>query len=755
MSELLDAALSYAARGWPVFPLRVRGKLPIMSGGHHGATTDEQDIKKWWTRWPTANIGIPCGEKTFCVIDVDPDDGGEESLIALREEHGSVPSTLLQVSGRGGAHYCFLPDTRVGNSQSKLAIGIDTRGDNKGYIVAAPSTHENGNKYRWDDINAPLASVPDWLIPADRPVAPATPTAAPIIHLPGDNITSRARAYLRRCAPAVEGQGGHDKLLWAARAMVRGLRLDDATAYALLAGDYNPTCCPPWDLTKQKDNKDFRRKIEQARTIPFGKPDGWLLSEFNDADDRAATMAIEHGMTIRDALLSNPAISADTQSPQAPVEAIRLPTPTQDALPDWILQPTGLMGELCGWINSRARKKQPMLALANAFAFCGALFGRKIRDEWNLRTNLYCLGVGVSGCGKDHSRQSIKALCAAAGAERDLLGGEEATSDSALIACLRERPACILQWDEIGHMLANMKSHNASAFRQAIIPTLMKLYSSSGNMYLGKEYSTEERQDLDQPCCCLYGTTVPEVLWENLTVSEIRDGFLGRMLVFVSTDLDPDIDDVNSRDTGVPTDLAKRVSDWCLAKPEPPAGTPDIMRTTKAWQITIPTDAKGQARFHTFRAVVRTTKNAARQKGNVSEYLWNRAEENARKIALILAASDSMTNPVITEYHANYACILVNYLLNQFIVHTADNVAENEVDASHKRVLRLIKNTGATGVKRARLTQLTRHLTVRQRNEILQGLLEAGDIVEARKPNSKTNSYFIPHYGLKYINEGE
>jgi Bifunctional DNA primase/polymerase, N-terminal len=70
---LVDAALAYAARGWPVFPLHTPtpagcscghldcgsiGKHPRTKHGVKDATTDEAQIRAWWKRWPHANMAL-------------------------------------------------------------------------------------------------------------------------------------------------------------------------------------------------------------------------------------------------------------------------------------------------------------------------------------------------------------------------------------------------------------------------------------------------------------------------------------------------------------------------------------------------------------------------------------------------------------------------------------------------------------------------------------------------------------------------
>ncbi|HET6496014.1 MAG TPA: bifunctional DNA primase/polymerase, partial [Thermoleophilia bacterium] len=481
MPSHLEAALSYAKeRKWPVFPIQIGGKRPLIfkGDGYKEATTDENTIRGWWQKWPRANIGIPCGESTFCVVDVDTKGGGIDSHNALCEKHGAFPATLVQITGNGGLHYCFRHDERIGNTASRIGPGIDTRGNGKGYIVVAPSTLGPGKDYSWDNPGAPIADVPDWVIdllkpPEVKPSPPATTTPSTTHVAVDQGIEERARAYLRECEPAVQGAGGHSRLLWACTAMVHGYELSDADALRLLAEEYNPRCSPPWDLAKRSDLKEFSRKIQEGRREKR-KPRGWLLVEMNLADEALLAHAREQA----DALIESAFPAAAEPIPFNRREADGLKD-----LPKSVLFPPGILGDLVGFINSTARSPQPLLALATGYAFCGALFGRKVRNEWDLRTNIYCLGVAESGAGKDHSRQVVKRLCTAAGVNEQLLGGEEVTSDSAIAACLERSKSVLVLWDEIGHMLASIMDRGASGHRRGIVPYLMRLTGSASGVF--------------------------------------------------------------------------------------------------------------------------------------------------------------------------------------------------------------------------------------------------------------------------------
>lgn len=185
LDSLLGAALAYAGRGWYVFPLHTAiggrcscgdptcgsvGKHPRTKNGLRDATTDEPTIRRWWAKWPDANIGIATGaESGVVVLDVDANNGGEQSLLELKARHGPLPETVQAITGGGRHVYSRHPggEVRIRNVVRVLGLpGLDLRGDG-GYVVAPPSRHASGRQYLWelssDPADVPLAPLPAWL----------------------------------------------------------------------------------------------------------------------------------------------------------------------------------------------------------------------------------------------------------------------------------------------------------------------------------------------------------------------------------------------------------------------------------------------------------------------------------------------------------------------------------------------------------------------------------------------------------------
>jgi len=169
-NERLEAALSYARRGWPVLPCRPRGKAPLTARGVLDATRDQERIKHWWRAAPRANVGIRTGvESGLIVVDVDPRGGGDEGLWELEQRYTRLPPTAEALTGGGGRHLYF--EHPGGRVRCATALGgysgVDLKADG-GYVVAPPSLHASGRRYTWEVNSAvgdvPLAPAPAWLV---------------------------------------------------------------------------------------------------------------------------------------------------------------------------------------------------------------------------------------------------------------------------------------------------------------------------------------------------------------------------------------------------------------------------------------------------------------------------------------------------------------------------------------------------------------------------------------------------------------
>ena len=174
MSPLLESAFSMAATGWAVIPLHTPidggcdcrrpgcsspGKHPRTQNGLSDATTDTDQIRRWWGMWPTANIGavVPDG---FIVVDVDVAD------LATVFRSDELPRTATSRTGRG-RHLIYRTSTPI-----RPKVGVRTHVDLRGpgsYIVVPPSLHISGVRYEWViPIEDGIADAPAWIADAAR-----------------------------------------------------------------------------------------------------------------------------------------------------------------------------------------------------------------------------------------------------------------------------------------------------------------------------------------------------------------------------------------------------------------------------------------------------------------------------------------------------------------------------------------------------------------------------------------------------------
>ena len=267
---LLKSALFYAEYGWPVLPVSPT-KGPCCDHGVYSATVDESTIKQWWRETPDANIATVC--KEWLVLDIDPRNGGDQTLLELLDKHGPIPTTWTARTGGGGVHYYFkhpagLSDIPLG----PLLDGIDIKGNGKHYVLVPPSRSKSG-VYTWiKSPRGPLAQCPKWLF--DLIVELKTVRVSEPVELPRDsvcNVLDRAVRYADKLDLAISGSGGQSALWSAALKVARGFALSESDAVAALSS-WNMRCSPPWS------EGDLRRAVRRALTVAKTPALGSLLT---------------------------------------------------------------------------------------------------------------------------------------------------------------------------------------------------------------------------------------------------------------------------------------------------------------------------------------------------------------------------------------------------------------------------------------------------------------------------------------------
>lgn len=282
-STMLDAALAYAARDLAIFPCDV--KVPLVKWREE-ATTDPDRLRRFWTRWPTANIGLPMGARNGLVaLDIDNKNGvnGAVVVAALEADLGALPATWTQTTPSGGTHkiYTSTAAAQIRNSASVIrgvpAPGLDIRGEG-GYPVVAPS-----RGYVWTDTRPPAELPSKWaavLTPLVRE-AVDVPAWVPANERDRGSATRWSVAALQREARELAStpSGSRNDRLWRSAAALGGLLhlrgIDAADVRRALTW-----ACSTWG---QRDVRKDAETLERALMWGSANP------RTCDLSDRSAT----------------------------------------------------------------------------------------------------------------------------------------------------------------------------------------------------------------------------------------------------------------------------------------------------------------------------------------------------------------------------------------------------------------------------------------------------------------------------------
>ena len=223
---LPGAAERLTAAGFAVFPCRSGEKRPLTAHGLLDATTDVEQVRAWWRRWPGANIGLPTGSISgLAILDIDRRAAGSGyATFARLLQAGLADGWAGLVRTPSGGLHAYYPADPAGPARCWQAAGhhVDFRGDG-GYVIAPPSrvTSASGSDVGYSVARVggaqprllPVDTIRDLLLPRAHP-EPASSRPAGQGHAEADR--SRLAAWVAARSEGERNRG----LFWAACRLV-------------------------------------------------------------------------------------------------------------------------------------------------------------------------------------------------------------------------------------------------------------------------------------------------------------------------------------------------------------------------------------------------------------------------------------------------------------------------------------------------------------------------------------------------------
>jgi len=710
-----QAAASYLDAGLCVLPAVLAEKRPALAAWKPFQTClpSQAQLAQWFAKSDACCLLTGAISRHLEMIDFDAGGALYDCWAALVEEQapGLLARLVIERSQRGGLHVVYRCRSAIcGNLKLAQRLGangrpetlIETRGEG-GLFLCCPSP---GYELLQGDLAAPpvLEEVERdvllscaWSLNECWARQDSSPMVAAVAGRPGDDFNDRGdvREVLIRHGWTLARQGENEYWRRPGKSAGSSATLKDRVFYVFSsnAAPFEP----------------------QQAYAPFGV---YTLLEHH-GDYAAAAMALRaqgYGQGPDDSGVDLSAFAAaqrdDVQGPSGPED----PGP----VPDELLHVPGFIAQVMDYTLRTAPYPDTVLAFCGAVSLQGLLAGRKVRDEANNRTSMYLLGLANSGVGKDHPRkvnQRVLLYCGLAENFAETFASGEGIEDRMLV-----QPAMLFQTDEMDGLITAIARGKEIRF-DGIMNVLLKMYSSANGIYAMriKAGKNANRGVIHQPCLCIFGTAIPKNFYESLSGKMLDNGFFARMLILEtgrrSAGQDPALDDL-------PDSIVAVARHWADYRP----GTGNLENCHPAPAV-VPYTTEAKAILSDLRAHADRQYTDCEARGDtIGMAMWARANEKARRLALIYACSANHQAPSVDEPAAVWAARLVSHQTRRMLHMAFEHASENEFDGKRKRVLREIRNAPGGRMTKTALCRRLRAIPSRERDEIILSLLEAGDV---------------------------
>ena len=712
--SMLEHALRYAAIGWHVFPVwggadekckcrrmcKSPGKHPvehIVPRGQDDATTDPAKIRRWWAQMPDAGIGCVMRPSGLVAIDIDPRNGGFESIDDIEVRHGPLASDVMQFTQGGGEHRLFKLAADLNISlPGKLGKGIDVK--RNGYIVLAPTKGIAGT-YDWEGSSDPTdgnipSPLPDWL----RGLSQNHQDQAVETTVASRHVTEAQVGELRD-ALAVLSSDDRDR--WVSFGMA--LRPLGQVGFDLWA-----------EWSKRSEKFDPVDQIRVWRSFRPGRVN--YESIFFAAQEAGWINPLSAG-----APPPAEVVMAERPQPRAIQRDDAQNFPTEFPVP--------ILNRIMVWMEGFSEEPNRIITMQGVLALASVLSGRIYESENGNVGSMYFLTLSPTGTGKGYPKDAIRRMLSESGME-NLLSGSGNTSAGAVFSALFKAPTHIQISDEFGKHLQIARKQINGAMADAFA-VLVEAYSDANGMLVPRNYSNfhltkREISALDskivkRPAITLYAFATPEQVLDNLSTAEIDDGFLNRL---VSVDVRSGfLPEQRIRSKAVPAEFVEFVKKVRRVG-QPPAGSTSMVGMDTDYDMA-PTPVhvsfshQAWEAFNVFKAEIKA-------KEWLEPRLTMRWRENAMRLATMLAVAENPEAPAVSIGLTQWA---INYIRSHgeaFMQSAASKIADSDFHRLYLQIKQLLIEAGPAGVSERELSvkcRLFRRTPPHLRDQVFSALV--------------------------------
>lgn len=438
---------------------------------------------------------------------------------------------------------------------------------------------------------------------------------------------------------------------------------------------------------------------------------------------------------------------------------------------DWggvVADMPGLCGDIARFSLGAMLSPSPRFAVVCGLLTGATIYNRLIRDPRGNFAHLYFCGLAPAGAGKDPLVSLPQRLVEAGFKEAHvpkfkLFHPNSLTSESAFADLLSWTPAATVIVDEAAGLLEQIAAGSRTGSAVASVGNaLKKLYSfNAGSRYTSAKKARVEGKttrpiEVDQPClsCALVSQT--EVLPNALREIDLQDGLLAR-LVFAIDETRPTPNfSALTHEVEIPTDLAKRIGDVLAKTRTKQVGTTDIeyRQCDEQETVAVPYDEDAETAVASFAGECVNRLTRAEAEGDPTAPLWSRVNENAMRIALLLAAGrfdGDFYRASISRDDFHIAREIANAFCEEACAFLRSRVVDDRFEKLVQSLLRFIAK-GAHGQRTKREIAIGTRIG-KDRDMILQRL-EADELITASTFRGKTRPstiYAITADGRKRI----